>query len=214
MNEERSGEPKEEREVDARLRAALRDDVPPEVARRLERRAAVEVARRRPRRPFVHVLLDRLLPAPMLTRLALPAALVLLASGALLQGSVLPSAALRALSRLSVSASASQALGEAGPLLCGPGSALEGLGPEVLAGRAFRSWLLAGTEEAAGGRLRLVFRAPRENARYEIVVDSASFRPRSIRRTRLDIAPGSAPASDECAWPGGDGRPAPERRSR
>ena len=214
MIEERFDETAGEREVEARLRSALRDDVPPEVARRLGRRAAAEVARRRSSRSPMHGLLDRLFPAPLLTRLALPAALVLLASATLLQGSVRPSAALQALSRLSVSASASRALGEAGPLLCGAGSALEGLGPEVLAGRALRSWLLARTEEEAGGRLRLVFRAPRENARYEIVVDAASFRPRSIRRTRLDGAPGGAPASEECAWPAEAGRAESERRSR
>ncbi|MDX9735478.1 MAG: hypothetical protein RBU36_15210 [Thermoanaerobaculia bacterium] len=214
MNEWRSDDTFGARDVDARLSSALRDDVPPEVARRLERRAAAEVARRRIRRPFLLALLDRLVPAPALTRLAIPAGLVLLASGALLQGSAWPSEAREALQRLNVTASASRALGEAGPLLCGAGSPLEGLGPEALSDRAFRSWLLVGTEEVPEGRLRLVFRAPRERARYEVVVDAASFRPRTIRRTRLDAPPGGVPVSDECAWPGNDGRPVPERRSR
>ena len=214
MNERRSDDTFVARDVDARLSSALRDDVPPVVARRLERRAAAEVAWRRSRRPFLLALLDRLVPAPALTRLAIPAGLVLLASGALLQGSAWPSEAREALLRLNVTASASRALGEAGPLLCGTGSPLEGLGPEALSDRAFRSWLLVGTEEVPGGRLRLVFRAPRERARYEVVVDAASFRPRTIRRTRLDAPPGGVPASDECAWPGNDGRSAPERRSR
>lgn len=198
--------------VDARLRAALRDDVPHGVAGRLERRAATEVARRRSRATYAD-LLDGLFPAPLLSRLAIPAALVLLSSGALLQETVRPSAALEALSRVSVAASASRALGGASPLLCGTGSPLEGLGPEVLSRRAFRSWLLVDAESVVGGRMRLVFRAPEEAARYEIVVDAASFRPRTIRRTRPDAQGAAGGASDECSWPDGAVRGS-EGRSR
>lgn len=214
MNEGRFDDAGEACDVDERLRSALRDDVPPEVARRLERRAAAEVERRRRRRPLPGDLLDRLVPAPFLTRLAIPAALVLLVSGALLQGTLRPGTALAAVSRLSFAASASRALGEAGPLLCGTESALGELGPEVLSDHAFRSWLLVGAERVAGDRMRLAFRAQGENARYDIVVDAASFRPRTIRRTRLDATGADGADGDECAWPADGDRTAPERRPR
>ena len=199
--------------VDARLRAAFPDDLPPEVARRLGSRVAAEVARRRSR-PRGTGLFDLLVPAPLLTPLAIPAALVLLASGALLQETVRPSAARGALARLSVAASASRALGEAGPLLCGTGSPLAGLGPEALAERAFRSWSLVASETVAGGRLRLLYGAGEEGARYELVVDAASFRPRAIRRTGRDAAGAPGHEVDECAWPVDEGRVVPERRPR
>jgi hypothetical protein len=213
VNDWRTDHAGDARDVDARLSSALRDDVPPEVARRLERRALAEVARRRGR-PSLLTLLDRLIPAPALTRLAVPAALVLLASGAFLQGSAGPWGAPDALRRLNVTASAARAFGEAGPLLCGTGSPLEDLGPGTLADRVFRSWLLVGTEVVPQGRLRLAFRAPRENARYEVVVDAASFRPRTMRRMRPDPALEGGTVLDECAWPASGGPQAPEGRPR
>ena len=187
-------------DVDARLRPALRDDLPPAVARRLERTTAAEIARRRRGPALLRLLgvLDPVVPSPLLTRLAVPAALVLLASGTLLQGTPPPAASLVAVSRVSLVASASQALRGAGPLLCGAGSAPEGFDPETLAARAYRSWVLVAAERTAAGTMRLVFLAPHEDAGYEVVVDASSFRPRAIRRTPLAGAPG---ATDECAWP-------------
>ena len=83
-------------DVDARLRSALRDDLPPAVARRLERTTAAEIARRRRGPALLRLLgvLDPVVPSPLLTRLAVPAALVLLASGTLLQGTPPPAASL------------------------------------------------------------------------------------------------------------------------
>lgn len=204
--------PAEESGVDACLKEALPDDLPAAVQLRLERRVSefVELRKAEAREPggFLRVLgrfLDDVTRSPVLVRLAVPGAIVLVFSGALLQARGAAGGGSDLISRLSAVASASAAIRNAGPLLCAGRPGLEEQSPETLSDRVYRSWILV--ESARNEtRARLVFRALDESARYELEVDLASFRPRRLRRVEAGGEATRGRAAEECIWPDTGGR--------
>lgn len=187
-------------EVDARLRDALRDDLPPGVERRLARRFDLERERRRAaagtnvlERFLAELAARTIVPA----QLASPAALVLLLSGTLLQTLGPGSAAAGSVLGLNAVASVSEAIRVAGPLLCAGRPGAESLSPEALSRRVYRSWVLVGS----GVGERLVFRALDESALYEVEVDPGTYRPKRFRRLAGAGSPRRDGEMEECEWP-------------
>lgn len=202
----------EETGVDARLKEALPDDLPAAVQLRLERRVAefVELRKAEARGPggFLLVLgrfLDDVTRSPVLVRLAVPGAIVLVVSGALLQAGGAAARGSDLISRLSAVASVSAAIRNAGPLVCAGRPGFEEQSPETLSDRVYRSWILVETARNETGA-RLVFRALDESARYELEVDPASFRPRRLRRVEATGVATRGRAAEECTWPETGGR--------
>lgn len=204
--------PAEETGVDARLKESLPDDLPSSVQLRLERRVTefVELRKAEAREPggFLLVLgrfLDDLTRSPVLVRLAVPGAIALVVSGALLQAGGAAAGGSDLISRLSAVASVSAAIRNAGPLLCVGRPGLEGHSPETLSERVYRSWILVESTRNETGA-RFVFRTPDEPARYELEVDPASFRPRRLRRVEATGEATRSRAAEECTWPETGGR--------
>jgi len=200
-------------EIDVLLRKALRDDLPPAVEARMERRLQRFLVAHAEPRHGVLARLERLrlraripragawVPGRLASALA---SALLLASGFALNAALGPGVFAQSLSQVNASVSLSSAIAMASSMSCTGMTDGELVSASALADRIYRKWVLIRSVHDAAGATVLVFRAPDEPALYELVTDAGSLLPREIRkRVPADATHGERASrgySSRCAW--------------
>ncbi len=207
-------------DVDALLRAALPDDLPPDVESRLDDQVERFLADRRNSIPTriaavtdwlasVRELVGDRIAARSL-HAAASAALVLCGIG--LHAAGRPGTFAASVDRVKEPVAVWRAIDRATAMRCGSAASADLGSPAEFAERVYRQWVPVGsTVDATGTTDMLTFRSPRDGAQYTLEVDRESMLPRRIVKalppgTKL-IDGGSYDAG--CTWE----RPESERAS-